>query len=405
MTRHLCEARIDVRLSALTHTPDLDFLWCELESRADASMFLGWSWIGCWLASLPAHIPVQVLRAERQGLLVGLALLVVAPSRRLRVALGREAHLHSTGQVEYDGVAIEHNGLLLDRRHADAARAALLRFLCSTQRGWRSVHLPGLSSAQAVTPESLPAGTVMLAQERPCWMVQLQPVRDRGGDYLGLLSARRRAHIRRSTRACEAWGPLSVSVASDIDGALETFERLLQLHRSRRLSLGSASAFDTPHACGFHRRLIATGLPRGEVQLLRVRAGDRDVGCLYSFVHRGRVSFYQSGYDYDLVDHRHSPGMVTLALAIEHNAALGHDCFDFLAGEALYKQSLATSTEPMWWVELQRDGMLLRTENALRQGARRGRDWMRGQAAATAGTAGNLSLVLVGALNEASVII
>ena len=352
-------------------------MWRTLERRADASWFLSWSWLGCWLASLPPRIEVLVLRAEIRGLVVGLAMLVVSPLRRLRVPLGCAAHLNSTGRPEFDGVAIEHNGLLLDRAHAQAAQAAMLRFLCDERRGWRSVRLPGLTNAQAIRAEMLPPRIVMEVLERRSTLVPLQLVRDRDGDYLGLLGARRRAHIRRSMRASSEWGPLQLTQAHDAETALAYFERLLELHRARRAALRSRSAFDTPFSRDFHRLLIKSGQPRGEVQLLRVRAGEHDLGYLYNFAHRGRISFYQSGYDFGRIDRKFSPGLVTVALCIEYNARLGHDCFDFLAGDAQYKQALATHDEPMWWIDLHREGPVLRAENALLAAGRRGRQWLR----------------------------
>ncbi len=368
---------VEVFMSSAAQAPGLQTLWCELESRADASFFLSWSWIGSWLASLPSRVEVQVIRAEQRGQVVGLALLVVTRLQRLRIPLGRAAHLHCTGDPEYDGLTIEHNGLLLDRAIAKSAQSAMLRFMCDPKRYWRSVSLPGLTGAQAIGAEMLPPRVAMDALERHCAVVPLQPVRDRDGDYLGLLGTRRRAHIRRSMRGCAERGPLHLSVAKDATTAMAFFEDLLTLHRKRRADLGSRSGFDTPFARDFHCRLIKTCLPRGEVQLVRVHAGEDDIGYLYNFVHRGRVSFYQSGFAFGSIDHRYSPGLVTVALAIEHNARLGHDCFDFLAGDAQYKRALATHSEPMWWVNLNRDCLTLRAENALLAVGRSSRNWLR----------------------------
>lgn len=366
---------IEVRMDRATDMPGLEAAWRDLQYRADASMFLSWSWIGCWLASLPASIEVGVVRAVHQGREVGLALLVVSPRRRLRLPLGKVANLHSTGRASYDGLAIEHNGFLLDRAHARATQAAMLAYLCNPRRPWGSVQLSGLSNGQAIGAEALPPRVFMESHERMCALVGLQQVRDRDGDYLGLLSPRRRAHIRRSMRACEEWGLLTLEQAVDAATAAEYLERLLELHRLRRTNLGRDSAFDTPFSRDFHGRFVAQGLARGEVQFLRVRAGEHDVGYLYNFVHRGRVSFYQSGFDFSRIDHKFSPGLVTLAMAIEHNAHLGHDVFDFLAGDAAYKRTLATHSEPMWWIELRRDGMVMRAEGALRRAARSWREW------------------------------
>ncbi len=367
---------IQVLTTSVAGTAELEEVWSDLLARSDASIFLSWSWIGCWLASLPSHVQVQVVRAERYGLVVGLALLVVSLRRRMGVPLGKAANLHATGLPEYDGVTIEHNGFLLDRAFATATQAAMLRFVCDPGRDWRSVRLPGLTGRQAILAEMLPRGVQFEVRESPCAIVALQPIRDHGGDYLSLLGARRRAHIRRSSRACAEWGALQVTCAEDVPSALVYFERLRQLHRVRSARLARNSNFERSYAGEFHRRLIQKGVPRGEVQILRVHAGERDVGYLYNFVHRGRVSFYQSGFDFDCVDQKFSPGLVTVALAIEHNARLGHDCFDFLAGDAQYKKTLATHSEPMYWVDLRRDGPMLRFENLLRSAVRRCRAWL-----------------------------
>jgi CelD/BcsL family acetyltransferase involved in cellulose biosynthesis len=379
---------IEVVQSSAAQTPNLQAMWCDLQQRADASMFISWSWIGTWLASVPASIDVQLLRAEQRGSLVGLALLVVAPVRGMRMPFGKVAHLHATGRAEFDGLAIEHNGLLLDRHHAPAAQAAMLNFLCDERREWRSVHLPGLNPRHAIPAAAMPHAVKMEVHTRSCAQVLLEPVRARDGDYLGLLSTGRRAHIRRSMRACAEWGPLLLTQADDADSASGYFERLLHLHRARRASLGSTSAFDTPFAIEFHRKLIAHSLPRGEIQLVRVCAGEHEVGYLYSFVHRREVFFYQSGFDFGRVDHKFSPGLVTVALAIEHNARLGHRCFDFLAGDAQYKKTLATHNETLSWVELHRDGPLLRAENMLRAAGRQGRTWLRSRLASGLGSVG-----------------
>jgi CelD/BcsL family acetyltransferase involved in cellulose biosynthesis len=393
MNTEMRPSDIKVFRTGVAQTPNLESMWRDLEMRADTSVFISWSWIGNWLGSLPGAIDVQVLRAEQRGMVVGLALVVVTPLRRLWVPFGKVAHLHATGRPEFDGLAIEHNGMLLDRHLARAAQTALLNFLCDERREWRSVHLPGLTPRQAVLPDALPPSVKIEVHARSSAQVLLQPVRDRGGDYLGLLSAGRRAHIRRSMRACAEWGPLLLTQANDAGSASDYFDRLLHLHRARRASLGSTSAFDTPFAREFHRRLIERGLPRGEVQLVRLQAGEYEVGYLYSLVHRGEVFFYQSGFDFGRVDHKFSPGLVTVALAIEHNARLGHRCFDFLAGDAQYKKTLATHVETMSWVELHRDGPVLRAENMLRAVGRRGRDWLR----RTTGI-GDLGLALMGAL-------
>jgi hypothetical protein len=113
------------------------------------------------------------------------------------------------------------------------------------------------------------------------------------------------------------------------------------------------------------------------MQLLRVQAGPHDVGYLYSFVHRGRVLFYQSGFDYDLLKTHGRPGLATHVMSVQHNAGLGRDTYDFLAGTARYKLSLASGEAPMVWTAVHRKTPAFWLEEALRSAKRR---WHRARA-------------------------
>jgi CelD/BcsL family acetyltransferase involved in cellulose biosynthesis len=84
---------------------------------------------------------------------------------------------------------------------------------------------------------------------------------------------------------------------------------------------------------------------------------------------------YQSGFDYELLRQTDGrPGLVTHTLAVSHNARLGHDTYDLLAGTAQYKASLASSQESMVWAEVHRITLAFRLEEALRDAKRRWQD-------------------------------
>ena len=370
---------LQIELQPLPPLSTLEPMWRELESRAELSFFLSWTWIGSWLHGVAeCGIVTSLLSARRGGRVVGLAVVCEAPLRRLGVPVGRRAYVHETGRHEIDGITIEHNGLLLDRNNACDVQSRMLAHLVAPGSRFTTLHISAMGAGVKLA-RALPAKVVEKALWLPCWVVDLQQVRERG-DYLALLSAKRRGHIRRSQRACEALGPLRITAAGTPAQAQSYLKALQALHAKRRMALGKTSDFCTPFAEAFHGRLVGTGQPRGEVQLLRVQAGEHDLGYVYSFVHQGRVSFYQSGFDYSLIDRRYSPGLVTLVQAIEHNTRLGHAVFDFLAGDMPYKATLATDCEALVTVSLHRDSLLFRLEQRLRSWARQARaqGWLRG---------------------------
>ena len=54
-------------------------------------------------------------------------------------------------------------------------------------------------------------------------------------------------------------------------------------------------------------------------------------------------------------------------LAAQHNAALGHEVYDFMAGESRYKTTLATLDEQMTWTTLRTSALRFELEAALRR--------------------------------------
>jgi Acetyltransferase (GNAT) domain len=364
---HSPDPSITVRLEQIPPLAGLASDWRELETRAAPSFFLTWSWIGNWLLSLGEHIDRGwLLSARQQGRLVGLAVVFDAPIRRRLLPMGRAAYVNETGVTAFDALCIEHNGLLLDKRFAPAVQKAMLARVFEANPRWREVHVreSGIGLTEAMP--QLCGKVFRRGERRECHLVDLARVRDRDGDYVSLLGAGRRAHIRRCLRAYAAVGPLQLTVANDVPTALSYLDRLVVLHDQRWAERGGTSNFSGAFCRAFHERLIAEAVPRGEVQLLRVMAGSRELGYLYSFVHQGRVCFYQSGYDYHLLDPKYSPGLVTLVLAIKHNAAAGMNLFDFLAGNQAYKATLATDhAELVSWI-VQRRSLLSAIEMALR---------------------------------------
>ena len=393
---------ITVELTRLPSLPELAECWQDLEGRAKPSFFLTWSWIGNWLASLGDHASQgRLLKACQGERVVGLAVLFEAPIRRRVLPIGRALYVNETGLDEFDASYIEYNGFLTEVSNEAEVQQAMLSRACHPDSGGRELQLRRIATPPT-SPISSPPGMVTVrGEQRECSLVDLGKVRSRAGDYLGLLSAGRRAHIRRCMRAFGEVGPLQLTVAGELPTALYYFDRLVDLHNRRLAQRGRHSNFSTPFCLAFHKRTIADALPSGRVQLLRVSVGERELGYLYSFVHDGRVCFYQSGYDYNVLDSRFSPGLVTLVLAIQHNAGLGMKVFDFLAGDQTYKASLGTDRAVMTSWTFHRRSWLSLAEDLLRSSigpARQLRTLMRSAWAVTGPVRALAAVLVIGLL-------
>jgi len=357
--------------------PDLQALepeWRALQAQAEASPFTRWNWVGTWWHQLPAAQRPWLLRVDDGAQTVGMGLLGRRTMRRLRVWPSRALLLHAVGLPECDDLTIEHNGWLARRGYEDEVDGAALTALLHRRPGADQVILPGLARMPAwLAPDGLQDGTVVRRWTQPAFRVDLQPVRAAGKPYLETIGARTRSSIRRSLRLYETLGPVAVEAASDPDQALDFLARLEHLHQATWQSRGQPGAFANPRFGAFHRAFVAKGYVDGEVQMLRLRAGERDIGLLYNLVGPQGVISYQSGFDYRLLDINHHPGLVTHALAVQRALEDGHAHYDLLAGESRYKEQLATARYEMSTVSVHRAGAVLALEQAWQRWAGRWR--------------------------------
>lgn len=322
--------------------------WRALEADADASFFQSWTWVGCLAAErFPRPLLLQAWRGER---LAGLALLNRRGWLRERLLLGE------SGDPALDAVFVEYNGSLMargeDELRADCLGGLLQYTLprCRWRLGRRLV-LSGVDEAHLIAARA--AGTVRLRRSGPVPFVDLTVLDETEGGFLDSLSANARYQIRRSARRYEEMaGPLAVRRAASVAEGLDFLAALACLHQSSWTARGKPGAFAGEAFVRFHRALIARGLPRGEVDLLRIDAGARVVGYLYNFVYRGRVLSYQSGFDYAAAGPHQKPGLTCHAAAIKRYRDEGASAYDFLAGGDRYKSSLSNARTVLHWLEV-----------------------------------------------------
>lgn len=341
--------------------------WRELETRATATFFTSWSWIGNWLSILPSHIQPQLLIARDGHRIVGLGLVIQGRSRLLRIIPVSCWRLHSTGLEDFDSLTIEYNGFLTEEGRAVQIKDAMLHHLL-TETGVRRFEITKAEArfAQLVRTHQ-ERGVLVRTVELASYTVDLNEVRTQADGYLPLLSANTRSQVRRSLSGYRKRGEVKLTQARTAQEARDFLSALRALHAQKWEERGEASAFvNSKVAEQFHDLLIEEAFARGEIQMLRISVGDTELGYLYNFVHRGRVVFYQSGFRTGLLDKQDRPGLVCHALAVEHNARNGQHTYDFTAGDYRYKSSLATGREPQGTHVFQRDGVLPRLEEGLR---------------------------------------
>jgi hypothetical protein len=272
--------------------------------------------------------------------------------------------VNATGISAFDRIYIEYNGFLC-KKPEDFRFIDILK---SLPNSWDEFYLPGLDTrsfpGRAALGDIYPYKTIV-NDDLLSPFVDLDIVRARGGDYLSLLSANTRAQINRSYRLCEKTAPVHLEIARDTRSAMEIYNELVDLHEDTWANRSQEGAFSSDYLFQFHKQLIQSRFEYDEIQLLRIKCKNNTIGCLYNFVYKNTVYFYQSGINYNL-DKQLKPGLVAHVEAIRHNATAGHKTYDFLGGEGRYKKSLATHHNRLVWIRLQKPLLRFRIESALK---------------------------------------
>ncbi len=339
-------------------------IWEGLEESANDSFFLSWGWIDNWISSLPDHAkPEFAVFLEGRDPLVAF-FLGKANLVRKHLFRSRGWFVNATGFPAFDRITIEYNGFLC--KHPDALRFS--EILKNLPDSWDEFYLPGLdirSFPGAAALDDILLYRTIVDDDLVSPFVDLDTVRARGGDYLSLLSANTRSQIHRSYKLCEITAPVQLQVADDTHSAMDIYRELVDLHGKTWANRSKEGAFSSDYMFRFHKQLIEKRFKYKEIQLLRIQYANNTIGCLYNFVYKNNVYFYQSGTNYTL-DKRLKPGLIAHVEAIRHNATAGHKTYDFLGGDSRYKMSLATHHNRLIWVRLQKPLLKFRIENALK---------------------------------------
>lgn len=366
-TRSLRELRF-AEYNRIDDLQQIEQIWCGLLETCEHEYFLSWGWMSTWLASLPPEVDVRLVVGllEEQP---ALAFFLGANRRRKYGILPtRLLALNTTGIRHFDQLYLEYNSMLAIPSLEFDLEALLVQL---DGKHWREFMFAGLSSGFAqqaglLNVDNIGSSAVFVEEEAAAFFVDLQKVRAAKMDYLQLLSSNKRSQIRRSVKEYQKDGEIHIEAAQNAPEALEMLSSLADLHQQEWQKRGKPGAFANSYLYDFHKKLIQARFEAGEIQMLRVATSAAPIGYLYNFIYNRKVLFYQSGLNY-LSGNLYRPGLVSHYYAIQYNAQLGMNIYDFMAGEAGYKSSLGTDSAPMYWIRLVRGGLRIVIEKKVLQ--------------------------------------
>lgn len=343
--------------------------WISLERTTKSSFFLSWGWIGNWLKILPPDPRPQMLILKHDNLIVGLAVLIKQKVYRKKIFLSNTISLNDCGLHGFNMV-IEHNGILIRPSYEGSVTEAFIDYIYNYLPGWDELFINGIDETNYLCNKNLYSNKALRIYKREksvARYVDLTLIRTNKQNYLATLSKNTRYQIKRAMRNLQQFGDIQLVKARSIDEAIEFFSELGILHQQYWKAKGQPGSFHNPVWRKFHHSVIKTCFASGNVQILKIIAGDKIIGYLYNLVNNKDVCMLQSGINYEFNNNIH-PGYICHYLAIEYNLDNGMSKYDFLAGDSQYKKSLAKQVSNLGWIVIQKKHLRFKIERLLRKG-------------------------------------
>lgn len=353
-------------LEPLPTLQDLQLLWESMRPAATASFFTSWDWIEAWLQELKVNAEYRLLRICRGGLTVALGIFVIATVHRRYRLPRRVMHLHATGDPLSDSVHIEQNDLLIRGSATQDIYEAALQCLIDSSETWDELDLQGVANGHRWVNAARRFGLLVDVERQSAPRIALGQLTAGQPLWHSVHNKKARYELRRSLADYSRLvGPPNVVEPASESEALEFLAELARLHDQRWRAQGVDSPFVAPRAMNFHKRLVTAGFATRRARIFRVLAGSATVGYLYLLVHDGVANFYQSGFDYQLLERHNQPGWLCLQLVIDTMRAEHLHMFEFLTGKEAYKHRLANDIAARSWVRLTRPMVRFRGERML----------------------------------------
>ena len=356
-----------VKSCLINNQAQLTSLFSENLFLTNSNFFLSENWLTVWLAHLPFP-PILVTVLDNQNNLVGAAIFCFSKLKKAGIFSHKKFFLNATGQRVRDQIWIEYNDCFYLPEHENAVKRALMHFIFDTLEAneiiiGTSSNLQ-LTAWQTASPYQLQSSLF----ESQGYLVNLLKLRKGNQEYKDVLSKNTRYQINRSLKAFEAeFGKLTLIIATTAHEALHFFDSTASWHKHRWQQSVEGSGFDNPYFVNFHRSLIENAFAQQQIQYIKVVAGEHVLGYLYCFLYANKVYFYLSSINYAVEDNKFKPGVLMHFLAIQHFEQQGVDSYDFLGGEARYKQSLSTETYQMSMLSFRKPSLLFAIEDKLRK--------------------------------------
>lgn len=333
---------VDTREDALAELRDE---WTALFTGSKCAPFLAWEWMSAWNRAFGSGGRPFILKALRDGRLIGLL-----PLRSFRRDL-LGTHLAfigaGAGGADYLDIIVRPG----DRMEV---AAAMIQYLSDDSRKFDLLRLDNVSTDSSIAAQ-LRTSRIPRYSELPAYVC---PQIDLSGGWKDVLGqSRRSSNFRRRLKQLEKLSGFEFRSVTSPDALCAAFERFLSLHKRRWNSRGSELS-GRPELVAFHRNVVSRMVATGLLRFDELWADGECRASIYGFDDGRTFYYYNTGFDPDWADR--SVGMVLTGLSIRNSIDRGIAVYDFLRGDEAYKFDWANKTEQLLNLALSRDTLAAR---------------------------------------------
>ncbi len=341
--------------------------WLELETKSSPAFFLSWKWIGPWLKQVSESEKLILVQASNQNQTVGLGVFVEQITRRHKLLRSKQWFLHKSGINSNDQIWIENNNFLTINENKDLIIQTIWKTLLLQHNNVDEfiIAMYHDKAEQLKYPLILGYKTTTTYTENGYYL-NLENIFTLD-DYLSSLSKNTRKQIKRSFKLLSQLGEYEFSVAQRPEKQTKILDQCKQWHISKWQKTNTPSGFTNPTFTKFHHELLNEDHIMSKTIVASLKVNNEVAGCLYCFIDNDCAYFYLSAFK-PVEDNRIKLGLGLHTLFIQWLIENRPDIkkYDFLAGEARYKKSLASDQDNHCYVVVQKDLLKFKLEKLLK---------------------------------------
>lgn len=316
--------------------------WDELlESSQSSSVFLTWEWMYTWWNYFGRDTILRIVAVRNgTGRLIGLAPLCI---RRKKGVLPVNVLIFMGTMC----VSSEYLDVIAEPGYEGDVSSALLETLQKDDRSWDYAMFSDLLDSSVVIrhlKDNLQAAGHLIRQDlsQSCPYLPLPAEKE---DFHNSLGKEMRSTLKRRTRRLLEMGA-EIRMINEPEGIADAFQSLFQLHQKRWTLRGLSGNFREEQIRSFHLEVAGHFLEKEWLRLYLLKIRDNIIASLYCFQYKGRVFYFQSGFDPQWGSK--SPGTVLMGYGIQDSIDQRMEEFDYLRGLEPYKFRWTSKVRKTW---------------------------------------------------------